>query len=121
MRMVTLVAVAVVLALTVEVSAQGLGEASLERQLAIDPRSQTRSYRSQSVVIVDIGSLPSVKQRQIHQVVTQGGSVLQKLRIAIDASPSMVAALQAKQLSSIHVLSAQIGPHGRLMLVIERR
>lgn len=121
MHTLTLVGLAFTFAL-VGASAQDLDEPSLERQLAIDPVSPSGSRRSRPLVIVDISSLPRAKQVQIHRgVAEKGEGELQKLRAAIDAVPSIVSALQTKQLSSIHVLSAESSPHGRLTLLIMKR
>lgn len=121
MHTLTLAMVGLALAL-VGASAQELDEPSIERQLGIDPASPSGSRRSQPIVIVDVSSLPRAKQVQIHRgVAEKGEGELQKLRIAIDAAPSIVAALQTKQLMSVHVLSAEISPNGRLTLLVMRR
>lgn len=120
MHALTLVVAGLTLAV-VGASAQELNESALERQLP-DPTSPSGSLKSQPIAIVDISLLPKAKQVQIHRRVAEKGEAeLQKLRSAIEAVPSIVSALRAKQLSPTNVLSAETSPRGRLTLLIARR
>lgn len=120
MHTLTLVVAGLSLAL-VGASAQELDESSFERPLT-DPASPSGSLRNQPIAIVDISLLPRAKQVQIRRDVAEKGEAeLQKLRIAIEAVPSIVSALRAKQLSPTNVLSAETSPRGRLTLLIARR
>jgi len=121
MRTRSLIAVGFTLAVG-GVNAQALDEPSLERQLAIDPVGPSGARRSPPPVVVDINSLPRARQEEIRRgVAERGEDELHNLRTAIDADPSIVIALQTKNLSSIHVLAAEVGRYGRLTLLIIKK
>lgn len=122
MRMITFVAAGSALLLATAVNAQApSGQPAPDRPPAAAPEKPATPPTIQSVNVVDISELPEATQSQVNEVVAQRGDAeLQKLRTAIDAAPNIKSALEAKGLSSTHVLIAQMNPSGELTLVTRK-
>lgn len=124
MRMITLLSAGTALALSTAVFAQSPQRAPApapNEAPATAPQAPATQPKIQSVKVVDISELPETTQAEVNQAVSQrGDSELQKLRTAIDAAPGIKSALQAKGLTSMHVLIAQMNDEGELMLVTKR-
>ena len=75
----------------------------------------------QSVKIVDMTELPEATQKQVNDVVAKAGDAdLQQLRSTIDANPQIKSALEAKGLTSAHVIAASMSSQGALTLVTKK-
>lgn len=122
MRVSTILAAGTALAFSLAANAQApSGQPSPSRPPAAAPQTPATPPAIQSVNVVDISELPEATQTQVNQVVAQrGDGELQKLRTAIDAAPAIKSALEAKGLSSAHVLIAQMDNDGQLTLVTKR-
>ncbi len=118
MRVSTILAAGTALAFSLAANAQApSGQPSPSKPPAAAPQTPA----IQSVNVVDISELPEATQTQVNQVVAQrGDGELQKLRTAIDAAPVIKSALEAKGLTSEHVLIAQMSEGGQLTLVTKR-
>jgi hypothetical protein len=120
MRMITILAAGSALMLSMAASAQQQPSPQ-PRPPAAAPQAPATAPAIRSVNVVDITELPEATQSQVNQVVSQRGDAeLQKLRTAIDGAPNIKSALQAKGLSSVHVLIAQMNDEGTLTLVTKR-
>ncbi|MGB3389300.1 MAG: hypothetical protein WBA88_15080 [Pseudaminobacter sp.] len=85
------------------------------------PEAPSAAPSIQSVTVVDITELPENTQTQIDQVVAQGGEAeLQKLRSSVDSSPQAKSALEAKGLTSEHVIAASMSQDGALTLITKK-
>ena len=85
------------------------------------PETPSAAPSVQSVRVVDVTELPENTQAQIDQVVAQGGEAeLQKLRSSVDPSPQAKSALQAKGLTSAHVIAASMSQDGALTLITKK-
>jgi len=70
-----------------------------------------------SVTVVDVQELPEATQKQVNDIVAQRGDAdLQQLRSSIDTTPEIKSALEAKGLTSAHVIAASMSPDGALTL-----
>jgi hypothetical protein len=123
MHMITIVAAGSVLALSAAAQTQGSYEDALvEREPRLSHGLPPPPVQSLSVLVVDISALPKARQSQVRHVIAQRGEgELQKLQAAIDAVPSLRAALEARGLSSSQVMAAQTSITGRLTLVTRRK
>ncbi len=75
----------------------------------------------QSIDVVDVEQLPEETQTQVNEVVAERGEDnLQKLRQSIDANPEIKSALEAKGLTSAHVIAASMTPQGALTLITKK-
>ncbi|WP_439499870.1 hypothetical protein [Bosea sp. (in: a-proteobacteria)] len=122
MRMITILAAGTALVLSAAANAQApSGQNAPARPPAAAPQAPAQPPSIKSVNVVDITELPQETQTQVTQVVAQrGDSELQKLRKAIDAAPNIKSALEAKGLTSMHVLIAQMDESGELTLVTKK-
>lgn len=122
MRMITILAAGTALMLSAAANAQApSGQNTPARPPAAAPQAPAQPPSIKSVNVVDITELPQETQTQVNQVVAQrGDGELQKLRKAIDAAPNIKSALEAKGLSSMHVLIAQMDESGELTLVTKK-
>lgn len=122
MRMIPLAAAGSALLLALAAQAQApSGQPAPESPPAAAPQKPAAPPAIQSVNVVDITELPEETQSQVNQLVAQRGETeMQKLRSAIDAAPNIKSALEAKGLSSTHVLIAQMNPNGQLTLVTRK-
>lgn len=85
------------------------------------PQAPSTAPSIQSVTVVDVTELPETTQTQIDQVVEQGGEDgLKKLRSSVDTSPEAKAALEAKGLTSAHVVAASMTQEGVLTLITKK-
>ncbi|MBS3649051.1 hypothetical protein KEU06_10570 [Pseudaminobacter sp. 19-2017] len=85
------------------------------------PEAPSAAPSIQSVTVVDVTELPESTQRQVDQVVAQGGETeLQNLRSSVDSSPQAKSALEAKGLTSAHVIAASMSQDGALTLVTKK-
>lgn len=88
---------------------------------AAAPEAPATAPSIQSVTVVDIKELPENTQTQIDQVVAQGGEAqLQQLRSSVDSSPQAKSALEAKGLTSAHVVAASMSQDGALTLITKK-
>ncbi|WNJ93011.1 hypothetical protein [Bosea sp. 685] len=85
------------------------------------PQAPSAPPTIQSVNVVDISELPAATQSQVTEIVSQrGDGELQKLRSSVDSTPTIKSALEAKGLSSTHVLFAQMSENGLLTIVTKK-
>ena len=74
-----------------------------------------------SVTVVDIEELPEATKTQVDAIVAQTSEAdLEKLRSSIDAMPRIKSALEAKGLTSAHVIAANVARDGALTLVTRK-
>lgn len=85
------------------------------------PEAPAAAPTIKSVTIVDIEELPEATQTQVDTIVAQQGEAdLEKLRSSIDAMPEIKSALEAKGLTSAHVIAASMTQDGALTLVTKK-
>jgi hypothetical protein len=122
MRMITLLAAGSVLAFAAGANAQAPSETPGQpRPPTTAPQAPATPPSIRSVDVVDITELPQDTQTQVTQIVAERGEEqLKRLRTAIETNQMLTAALQAKGLSSTHVLMAQMNEDGALTLVTKR-
>src|SRR5690606_2939445 len=85
------------------------------------PETPSATPGVQSVTVVDVTELPQNVQSQVDEVVAQGGEEeLRKLRSSVDASPQATSALQAKGLTSQHVVAISMSQDGALTLITKK-
>lgn len=122
MRMITLAAAGTALLLATAANAQSpSGQPAPNRPPATAPQAPSSAPTIQSIKVVDITELPAATQTQVNQVVAErGDGELQKLRSAIESAPTIKSALEAKGLSSTHVVLAQMNDSGELTLVTKK-
>jgi hypothetical protein len=94
-------------------------------QPGASPESETGAQPTtpgiQSIDVVDMEQLPEATQSQVNEVVAERGEdSLQKLRQSIDANPEIKSALEAKGLTSAHVIAASMSPEGALTLITKK-
>jgi hypothetical protein len=120
MRMITILAAGV--ALAVAGSAQAQSTQPPAQPPATAPEAPSAAPNTiRSINIVDMSELPEATQTQVNEVVAQGGEAsLQQLRSTVDANPDIKSALEAKGLTSAHVIAASMGPEGALTLVTKK-
>ncbi|POR45871.1 hypothetical protein [Bosea psychrotolerans] len=120
MRMITTLATGAALALSVAANAQ-TPSPSPARPPTSAPQAPSAPPTIQSVNVVDISELPAATQSQVTEIVAQrGDGELQKLRSSVDSTPTVKSALEAKGLSSTHVLFAQMSESGLLTIVTKK-
>ncbi len=120
MRMITTLATGAALALSMAANAQTPSPSS-PRPPASAPQTPSAPPTIQSVNVVDISELPAATQSQVTEIVSQrGDGELQKLRSSVDSTPTIKSALEAKGLSSTHVLFAQMSENGLLTIVTKK-
>lgn len=122
MRMITILAAGATLAFAVAANAQTQAPQPPAQAPATAPEAPGGAPTTiRSVNIVDMTELPEATQTQVNEVVAQGGEAsLQQLRSTIDANPEIKSALEAKGLTSAHVIAASMGPEGALTLVTKK-
>ena len=122
MRMMTILAAGSALALATAAGAQSPSATPDQpRPPAMAPQAPATPPAIRSVDVVDITELPQETQTQITQIVAdRGDEQLQRLRTAVGANQMLASALEAKGLSSTHVLMAQMSESGALTLVTKR-
>ena len=123
MRMITILAAGVTLAFAATANAQEAPAAQPPAQAPSTAPEAPGAAQTQirSVNIIDMTELPEATQTQVNEVVAQGGEAsLQQLRTTIDANPDIKSALEAKGLTSAHVIAASMGPEGALTLVTKK-
>ena len=123
MRMITILAAGVTLAFAAAANAQEAPAAQPPAQAPATAPEAPGAAPTQirSVNIIDMTELPEATQTQVNEVVAQGGEAsLQQLRTTIDANPDIKSALEAKGLTSAHVIAASMGPEGALTLVTKK-
>jgi hypothetical protein len=120
MRMITILVAGV--ALAVAGSAQAQSTQPPAQPPATAPEAPSAAPNTiRSINIVDMSELPEATQTQVNEVVAQGGEAsLQQLRSTVDANPDIKSALEAKGLTSAHVIAASMGPEGALTLVTKK-
>jgi hypothetical protein len=85
------------------------------------PEAPSAAPAIKSVNIVDIKELPAETQTQVDSIVAQTSETdLQALRSSIEAAPQIKSALEAKGLTSAHVIAASMGQDGTLTLVTRK-
>lgn len=90
-------------------------------QPGASPEAQPATPGIQSIDVVDVEQLPAETQTQVNEVVAERGEEsLQKLRQSIDANPEIKSALEAKGLTSAHVIAASMTPEGALTLITKK-
>lgn len=120
MRMITILATGAALAVSMAANAQ-TPSPSPTRPPTSAPQAPSAPPTIQSVNVVDISELPAATQSQVTEIVSQrGDSELQKLRSSVDSTPTIKSALEAKGLSSTHVLFAQMSENGLLTIVTKK-
>lgn len=94
-------------------------------QPGASPDGQTQAQPAtpgiQSIDVVDMEQLPEATQTQVNEVVAERGEdSLLELRRSIDANPEIKSALEAKGLTSAHVIAASMSPEGALTLITKK-
>ena len=85
------------------------------------PEAPAAAPTIKSVTIVDIEELPEATQTQVNAIVAQTSEAeLVTLRNSIDAMPEIKTALEAKGLTSAHVIAANMTQDGTLTLVTKK-
>ena len=122
MRMITTLATGAALALSMAANAQTPSTPPKpSRPSTSAPQAPSAPPTIQSVNVVDISELPAATQSQVTEIVSQrGDGELQKLRSSVDSTPTIKSALEAKGLSSTHVLFAQMSENGLLTIVTKK-
>lgn len=122
MRMIMILAAGVTLACAAAANGQESATQPPAQAPATAPEAPAAAPTTiRSVSIVDVTELPEATQTQVNEVVAQGGEAsLQQLRSTIDANPDIKSALEAKGLTSAHVIAASMGPEGALTLVTKK-
>lgn len=122
MRMITLLAAGAALAFATGAGAQAPSATPGQpRPPTAAPQAPATPPAIRSVDVVDITELPQETQTQVTKIVAErGDEQLQRLRTAVGANQMLTSALQAKGLSSTHVLMAQMNEDGALTLVTKR-
>jgi hypothetical protein len=86
------------------------------------PEAQSAAPAVKSVTVVDIEELPEATKTQVDSIVAQTSEAdLSALRSSIDAAPEIKSALEAKGLTSAHVIAASMGQDGALTLVTKKK
>ncbi|MFC5068604.1 hypothetical protein [Flaviflagellibacter deserti] len=123
MRMIAILAAGAALAFATAANAQAPSaqQPSVQPPTAAPTSPPAATPTIQSIDIVDMNELPESTQTQVNKVVAQrGDGDLQRLRASIDASPKIKSELEAKGLTSAHVIVASLGPDGTLTLVTRK-
>jgi hypothetical protein len=122
MRMITTLATGAALAFSMAANAQTPSDPPKpSRPSTSAPQAPSAPPTIQSVNVVDISELPAATQSQVTEIVSQrGDGELQKLRSSVDSTPTIKSALEAKGLSSTHVLFAQMSENGLLTIVTKK-
>ena len=121
MRMITILAAAATLTFAVAANAQAPATQPPAKAPATAPEAPAAPTTIQSVKIVDMTELPEATQKQVNDVVAQAGDAdLQQLRSTIDANPQIKSALEARGLTSAHVIAASMSSEGALTLVTKK-
>lgn len=120
MRMITILAAAATLTFAVAANAQAPATQPPAQAPATTPEAAAPTP-IRSVKIVDMTELPEATQKQVNDVVAQSSDAnLQQLRSTIDANPQVKSALEAKGLTSAHVIAASMNSEGSLTLVTKK-
>ncbi|WP_165816161.1 hypothetical protein [Kumtagia ephedrae] len=121
MRMITILAAGTTLAFAMAANAQAPATQPPAQAPATAPEAPATAPTIRSVNIVDMTELPEATQKQVNDVVAQGGDAeLKQLRSTIDANPELKSALDAKGLTSAHVIAASVSREGALTLVTKK-
>jgi hypothetical protein len=110
------------LALCAAIALASAGYAQAETAKAPAAAGQTQPPATQPTIkkvnIVPLQELSEAAQKQVNDVTAQATETdLKKLRTAVGENPQVMAALQAKGLSSENVIAAGMAPDGTLTLV----
>ena len=126
MRMITILAAGVALALAPMAAAQAQStqapaQAPAQPPAAAPEAPSTGAPNITSVNVVDIGELPEATQKQVNEVISQRGEAdLERLRTSIDGMPQLKSALEAKGVTSAQVIAASMGADGALTLITKK-
>lgn len=121
MRMTMILAAGVTLAFAAAANAQEAAQPPAQAPATAPEAPANAPTEIRSVNIIDMTELPEATQTQVNEVVAQGGEEsLKQLRTTIDANPQIKSALEAKGLTSAHVIAASMGPEGALTLVTKK-
>ena len=126
MRMITILAAGVALALAPMAAAQAQSTQAPAQTPAQPPAAapeapSTGAPNITSVNVVDIGELPEATQKQVNEVISQRGEAdLERLRTSIDGMPQLKSALEAKGVTSAQVIAASMGADGALTLITKK-
>lgn len=126
MRNITILAAGISLAIAVATGAQAQSTQAPAQAPAQPPATAPEAPAAAapeitSVTVVDIAELPETTQKQVNDVVAQrGDSDLQSLRGQIDGTPQLKSALEAKGLTSAHVIAASMSEGGALTLITKK-
>jgi hypothetical protein len=124
MRMITILAAGVALALAPMAAAQAQSTqapAPAQPPAAAPEAPSTGAPNITSVNVVDIGELPEATQKQVNEVISQRGEAdLERLRTSIDGMPQLKSALEAKGVTSAQVIAASMGADGALTLITKK-
>ncbi|PSJ56412.1 hypothetical protein C7I84_20820 [Mesorhizobium ephedrae] len=119
--MITILAAGTTLAFAMAANAQAPATQPPAQAPATAPEAPATAPTIRSVNIVDMTELPEATQKQVNDVVAQGGDAeLKQLRSTIDANPELKSALDAKGLTSAHVIAASVSREGALTLVTKK-
>lgn len=121
MRNLTIIAAGAALMLATAAGAQQQPAQPPASPAPATPNAPSAAPAIQSISVVDIAELPEATQAQVNDVVAKRSDAdLQKLRSSIDATPEVKSALEAKGLTSEHVIAASMGNNGALTLVTKK-
>lgn len=130
MRIIMIMAAGIALAFTAATGAQAQSQAQPTQAPAQAPAQPPATAPEApavtppaitSVTVVDIEELPEDTQKQVDEVVTQRGEAdLERLRASIDGMPELKSALEAKGLTSAHVIAASMAEDGALTLITKK-
>jgi hypothetical protein len=127
MRMITIPAAGIALALAMATGAQAQSTQAQSTQAPAQPPAEPAQPPAAaqpditSVTIVDIEELPEATQKQVNDVVAKGGDEqLERLRASVDGMPQLKSALEAKGLTSAEVIAASMGEGGALTLITKK-
>jgi len=126
MRKITILAAGISLAIAVATGAQAQSTQAPAQAPAQPPATapeapQAAAPEITSVTVVDIAELAETTQKQVNDVVAQRGDAdLKNLRGQIDGMPELKSALEAKGLTSAHVIAASRAEDGSLTLITKK-
>ncbi len=122
MRMVMLAAVGAASVLAGSVLAQAPApERAPASPPASSPQTPSTAPAIKSVSVIELDELPEATKTQVNELVaTRTADEAQRLRNAIDKSPAVKSAIEAKGFSSHDVLVAQMDDKGTLTIIARK-
>lgn len=121
MRMIAIATAGVAFVLAGAANAQAPSKGPAQQPPATSQQEPSAAPAIKSVSVIELNELPAEAKSQADKVVaSQSAEELKEIQNAIEESPSLKKALEAKGFSSRDVIIAQLNDEGELLVITKR-